>query len=170
MAYYAAMKQVDLSPDSVDPSTWTVPDLFIRFVRAIFELNRGDLKHKGLPSSQQIRALLYLVQHDGTTIKSLAQALGVSEARASRLAEELAEAGHVLHERDLVDRRQVRLCVAPASAVKARAMYAERMGALRSALAGASEAELAVFEYYLRRVVEEFEALAMQVTEPSVSI
>jgi DNA-binding MarR family transcriptional regulator len=149
------------APD--ESGRWIVPELLIRFMRASFELNRRDPKHGGMPSPQQIRAMLFLVHNDGATIKTLAHALSVSEARASRLADELVEAGHVIHERDPEDRRQVRLHVAPASAERARQMYAERMGAVRAALVEASDKELTVFTHYLQRVVEEFEALAARV-------
>jgi DNA-binding MarR family transcriptional regulator len=146
------------APD--EAGRWIVPELMIRFMRASLELNRRDPKQGGMPSPQQIRAMLYLVHNDGATIKSLAHALSLSEARTSRLADELVEAGHVLHERDPADRRQVRLRVAPASAEKAKRMYAERMGAMRAALRDASDEELATFTHYMERIVEEFEALA----------
>jgi len=140
--------------------SWAIPELFIRFIRATYELNRCELRHDGGLPVQQIRALLYLVQHEGATIKELAQALSLSEARTSRLAEELSETDHVLHQRDALDRRQVRLHVTPAAAQKARQMYHERAGALRAALGGASEEEIDIFTRLLARVVLEFEALA----------
>jgi DNA-binding MarR family transcriptional regulator len=123
-------------------------------------LNHCEPRQGGGLSAQQIRTLLYLVHQDGATIKELAQALSLSEARASRLADELVDAGHILHQRDAIDRRQVRLHVAPAAAEKAQRMYRERFGALQAALAGASEQELGVFTHLLGRIVEEFEVLA----------
>lgn len=154
-----------------EPNSWVVPELLIRFMRATFELNRCDMRrtpeHEGGLPVQQIRALLYLVRHEGTTIKELARALSVSEARASRLAEELAEAGHVLHQRDPLDRRQVRLQVAPAAAETAQRMYRERAGALRVALQDASEEEISTFTRLLTRIVDEFEALARHAAEPA---
>jgi len=145
-----------------DASSWTVPELLIRFVRATNELNRCEPRQGGIPSAQQIRSLLFLVHHDGSTIKELAHALCVSEARASRLAEELTERGLVLHERDAGDRRQVRLRVAPTAAENARRIYRERSGALEAAFVGASEEEVRIFKKLLGRVVEEFEGLAVR--------
>jgi DNA-binding MarR family transcriptional regulator len=165
-----AVKESALNPHDAlgppdDAGRWIVPELLIRFMRVSLELNRRASDHGDMPSPQQIRAVLFLVHNDGATIKSLAHALSVSEARASRLADELVELGHVVHERDPDDRRQVLLHVAPASAEKARRMYAERTGAVRAALAGASNEQLAVFSHYLQRIVEEFEALAVRAGE-----
>jgi DNA-binding MarR family transcriptional regulator len=143
-----------------DAGSWAVPELLIRFIRAMYELNRCEPRHEIGLSAQQIRALVYLVHRDGCTIKDLAQALSISEARASRLAEELAEAGHILHQRDAVDRRQVRLHVTPAASEKALRIYRQRTGALDAALAGASQGEIEIFTRLLGRIVEEFETLA----------
>jgi DNA-binding MarR family transcriptional regulator len=145
-----------------DPGSWAVPELLIRFIRATYELNRCEPRHEIGLSAQQIRALLYLVHHDGYTIKDLAQALCISEARASRLAEELAEAGHIVHQRNAADRRQVRLHVTPEASEKARRIYRQRTGAIDAALAGATQAEIDTFTRVLERIVEEFEALAQR--------
>ena len=147
----------------VGPDTWVLPELLIRFVRAVHELNRCEPKHGSGLSAQQIRALLYLVSHPGMTIKELAQALTVSEARASRLVDELAAEGHVSAERDLADRRQVRLHVAPSAAQNARRIHGERKAALESALAGSSETEVKAFLGIMQRIVEEYEALVERV-------
>lgn len=165
------MNEKEFSGGPDKSSSWTVPELLIRFIRATHELNHCEPRHGGGLSAQQIRALLYLVQHDGATIKDLAHALSLSEARASRLADELVETGHVLHQRDVADRRQVRLHVAPAAKETAQRMYRERSGALQAALASASEEELEILTRLLARIVEEFEALALRsaVTRPVVT-
>lgn len=154
------MNRKDIASEGETASSWVVPDLLIRFVRATHDLNRCEPKHGTALSSQQVRALLYLVHHQDCTIKELAHALSVSEARGSRLADELVEAGHVLHERDVLDRRQVRLRVAASAQEKAQQMHSERSHALRGALAGATEKEIEVFTALLARVVAEFEDLA----------
>jgi hypothetical protein len=84
----------------------------------------------------------------------------VSEARASRIAEELAETDNVSHERDPIDRRQVRLHVTPAAKDRALRIYEERTAALHAALADASDTDLKIFARCMERIVEEFEALA----------
>src|SRR5437588_7976747 len=92
-----------------DPASWDVALRMIRFARAVHELERCDPKQASGLSMQQLKALLYLVQSEGSTVKDLAHALSLSEARASRLADELTVSGHALSERNASDRRQVTL-------------------------------------------------------------
>jgi DNA-binding MarR family transcriptional regulator len=163
-----AMRQMTTdmtAPGVEDPASWVIPELLLRFNRAISDLNRCEPRHEGGLSTQQIRALLYFVHHDGRTIKELAHALSVSEARASRLADELSASGHVVSQRDSADRRQVRLYATPAASQKARRIYRQRMSALEGALGGASAEELEIFTRLLGGVVEQFEQLARQASE-----
>ncbi|GAC1474457.1 MAG: hypothetical protein PVSMB7_29510 [Chloroflexota bacterium] len=154
----------------VEHDNFRVPELLIRFVRATHEMNRCEPAHGEGLSAQQIRALLYLIQHQGSTVKELSSALSVSEARASRLADAMVESGHVVHERDTIDRRLVRLHVTPLSADRARHIYRERTGALHAALADASERDIAVFTRLLARVVNEWEALARRSADQSAKL
>src|SRR5579884_987629 len=86
-----------------------VASRIIRFARAIHELERCDPKQASGLSMQQLKALLFLIQGEGSTVKEVARALSLSEARASRLADELTVSGHVISDRNPSDRRQVRL-------------------------------------------------------------
>jgi DNA-binding MarR family transcriptional regulator len=146
--------------EGISDEHWAIPELIIRFLRAAHELNRCAPPGGPLLTPQQIRGLLYLVQHPGSTLKELAEALSLSETRASRLVEELVTSGHVLRERDVSDRRQVRLRVTVSSSAHARHLYQQRWGALQAALAGASREDVAVFTRLLGRVVEELELVA----------
>jgi DNA-binding MarR family transcriptional regulator len=151
--------------EMVAEDSWKLPELLIRFMRATHELDRCEPEGQGL-TAQQVRALVYLAHHDGATVKSLAEALSISEPRASRLSDELVDLGHLIRNRDGADRRQVRLNVAPQSAERARRMYRERAGAVQAALEGISEEEIRIATRVLERIVEEFEALVRPATEP----
>jgi DNA-binding MarR family transcriptional regulator len=146
--------------EGISDEQWAIPELIIRFLRAAHELNRCAPPGSPMLTPQQIRGLLYLVQHAGSTLKELAEALTLSETRASRLIEELVSSGHVLRERDVGDRRQVRLYVTPASSTHARRLYQQRWGALQAALSGTSREDVAVFARIFGRVVEELELVA----------
>jgi DNA-binding MarR family transcriptional regulator len=104
--------------------------------------------------------MVFLIHHPGPTLKELAEALSLSETRASRLIDELEELGHVRRDRDAIDRRQIRLHVTPASEARAREMYRTRWNALQAALTGATPDEIAAFTRIFSRIVEEFEAIA----------
>jgi DNA-binding MarR family transcriptional regulator len=146
--------------EGISDESWTIPELVIRFLRAAHELNRCAPSGSPSLTPQQIRAVLYLVSHPDSTLKVLADALSLSETRASRLVEELVLAGHVVRERGLQDRRQVRLQVTPATSAHAHRMYEQRHGALQRALAGASPEELATFTRIFGRLVEQLESIA----------
>ncbi len=158
--YYRDMNtQTSLSGTS-NPASWDVALHMIRFVRAMHELERCDPKQASGLSMQQLKALLYLVQREGSTVKKLAHALSLSEARASRLADELTVSGHVLSERNPSDRRQVRLQATAVGASKANLVFGQRLGALEVALKGVSERDMDAFMLVLDRIVVQMEALA----------
>ncbi len=141
-------------------ASWDVASHMIRFARAMHELERCDPKQASGLSMQQLKALLYLVQREGSTVKDLAHALSLSEARASRLADELTVSGHVLSERNPSDRRQVRLRATAVGASKANLVFGQRIGALEAALDGVSQRDMDAFLFVLDRVVVQLEALA----------
>jgi DNA-binding MarR family transcriptional regulator len=140
--------------------SWDVASRMIRFARALHELERCDPKQASGLSMQQLKALLYLVRSEGSTVKELARALSLSEARASRLADELTVSGHVLGERNPLDRRQVRLRATPLGASKANLVFGQRLRALDAALEGVSERDLDAFMQVLDRIVVQLEVLA----------
>lgn len=143
-----------------DPLSWDVALHMIRFARALHELERCDPKQASGLSMQQLKALLYLVQREGSTVKELAHALSLSEARASRLADELTVSGHVLGERNPADRRQVRLRATAVGASKANLVFGQRIRALEAAVEGVSDRDMDAFLLVLDRIVVQMEALA----------
>jgi DNA-binding MarR family transcriptional regulator len=160
---YDGRVKIDTLPDSSShPASADVASLVIRFARALHDLERCDPKQAPGLSMQQLKALLYLVQSDGSTIKELARALSLSEARASRLAEELTVGGHVVGYRDPQDRRQVRLRATAMGASKAKLVYGKRMKALDAALDGVSGRDMDAFLLVLDRIVVQLESLAAQ--------
>ena len=146
--------------DTSNGVSWDVASRMIRFTRAMHELERCDPKQASGLSMQQLKALLYLVRSEGSTVKDLARALSLSEARASRLADELTVSGHVVGERNPLDRRQVRLQATPLGASKANLVFGQRLGALDAALEGVSERDLDAFMQVLDRIVVQLEDLA----------
>jgi DNA-binding MarR family transcriptional regulator len=162
MVYDTPVKIDTLPGHTSNPASAAVAAHVIRFARALHELERCDPKQAPGLSIQQLKALLFLVQSDGSTIKDLARALSLSEARASRLAEELTVSGHVVGDRDPEDRRQVRLQATAMGASKAKLVYGKRMKALETALDGVSERDMDAFLLVLDRIVVQLEDLAAQ--------
>jgi DNA-binding MarR family transcriptional regulator len=146
------------------PVSWDVASHVIRFARAVHELERCDPKQASGLSMQQLKALLYLVQSESSTVKELAHALSLSEARASRLADELTVSGHAVSERNTSDRRQVTLRATEMGAAKANLVFGQRIAALDTALEGVSQRDMKAFLFVLDRVVVQLEALAERVS------
>jgi DNA-binding MarR family transcriptional regulator len=134
--------------------------MLARFVKTMHEVERCNPKQASGYSVQQMRGLLFLARSEGSTIKQLAEALSVSEARASRLAEELTLMGKIEGRRDSVDRRHVRLYATPAGAATARRILGQRLEALDTALTGVPAGEVEAFMSVLDRVVDQMEQLA----------
>ena len=160
---YDTRVKIDTAPgDTSNPVSAEVASYMIRFVRALHELERCEPNHSPGLSMQQLKALLYLVQREGSTVKELAWALSLSEARASRLADELTVSGHVVGDRDPLDRRQVRLRPTAEGAAKAKLVVGQRMKALEAALDGVSRQDVDAFLLVLDRIVAQLEDLAQK--------
>ena len=90
----------------------------------------------------------------------LAGRLGMSPAATTELVDRLERAGHLLRERDLTDRRRVRLV--PSSS--ARTEVIERLGGLLEALdrlaADLTDDEREIVRRYLERAAEAYRAYA----------
>lgn len=160
MVYDTRVKIETPLSDANKPVSWDVASHVIRFARALHELERCDPKQASGLSMQQLKALLYLIRSEGSTVKEMARALSLSDARASRLADELTVSGHVISDRNPSDRRQVRLHATTLGASKANLVFGQRIRALEAALDGVSERDKDAFLVVLDRIVAEFEALA----------
>jgi DNA-binding MarR family transcriptional regulator len=158
--YYKDMNDQLTTPADGSPAAWDVAQMLVRFVKAMHEIERCNPKQESGLSVQQLRGLLHLARSDGSTIKQLAEALSVSEARASRLAEELTLIGKIESRRDSTDRRHVRLYATASGAEKARRILGQRLEALDTALSGVPVGEIDAFMDVLGRIVDQMECLA----------
>jgi DNA-binding MarR family transcriptional regulator len=148
------------APAGVSSRAWDVAQTLSRFVRAMHEIERCNPKQESGLSVQQLRGLLFLATSDGSTIKQLSEALSLSEARASRLAEELTLLGKIECRRDSADRRHVRLYATLSGAEKARRILGQRLEALDTALAGIPAGEIEAFKSVLVCIADQMECLA----------
>jgi DNA-binding MarR family transcriptional regulator len=111
-------------------------------------------------SPHAIRAAIHLYQHGELTVGQLGRDLGISRGWASRVVEELDLAGYLERERRLDDRRVVKIRLRPASVEEVERAYRWRGDAVEAALAPFDDAERAVIQRFLRRVVDEMRAAA----------
>lgn len=111
-------------------------------------------------SPHAIRAAIHLYQHGELTIGQLGRSLGISRGWASRVVEELELAGYVERERQPNDRRVVKVRLRPTSLGEVERAYRGQAEAVDAALAPFDDAERAVIQDFLRRVVAELRAVA----------
>jgi DNA-binding MarR family transcriptional regulator len=108
-------------------------------------------------SPHAVRAAIHLTTHGEATVGSLADGLGISQGWASRIAEEMERAGHLVRARDPMDRRVVRLRLSP-SAVRAMERTSNWRGvAVERALEPCTPAERLAIREFLDRVATEME-------------
>jgi DNA-binding MarR family transcriptional regulator len=115
-------------------------------------------------SPHAIRAAIHLYQHGEMTVGELGRGLGISRGWASRVVEELELAGYLERERGLDDRRVVTIRLRPASIAEVERAYRWRGDAVEAALAPFDDAERAVIQQFLRRVVDELRTAATAAT------
>src|SRR5215207_5297820 len=137
-----------------------VSELLLRVILASRAVDRQRPSHAPELTPHAVRATIHLFQHGQGTVGELAEGLGVSMGWASRIADELERVGHILRERDALDRRVVHLRLSPAAASLAEDMYFERGRAVADALAVLKPQEREAVRRFLTRLIDELEALA----------
>jgi DNA-binding MarR family transcriptional regulator len=104
-------------------------------------------------SSHVIRAAIYIYAHGPQTVGQLASGLGVSQGWASRVVNDLEEAGYLARERDEEDRRVVRVSLTPKAVDRVERAYQWRGDAVEVALEGMTDADRGAVAAFLRRFV-----------------
>ena len=107
----------------------------------------------------QVRVLMHLAHNSGHTVSELAESLGISLGWASRIIDELEQGGCVERERDLEDRRVVRLRLSARSQAIADRMFRERGSLVGKALSELAPDERESVARFLRRISTEMENL-----------
>ncbi len=105
-------------------------------------------------ASHVIRAAIHVYTHGPQTIGQLAAGLGVSQGWASRVVDEMEQAGYLARERDPQDRRVVRVSLVPAAVERVERAYTWRGDSVEAALEGLSADERAAVKTFLARFIE----------------
>jgi DNA-binding MarR family transcriptional regulator len=127
--------------------------LLLRIFGAASRADEGETEM----SPHAVRAAIHLMTRGEATIGSLAEGLGISQGWASRVAEEMERAGHLVRERDPHDRRVVRLRLS-ASATEAMERGANwRADAVARALRPLSANDRDLVRRFLERAADEME-------------
>ncbi len=111
-------------------------------------------------SAAQMRAIVHLAEYGPQTMGELARGLAITTPSATGLVGPLVEKGFLQRERDVTDRRVVRVDLTPSARVEAERLLAERREEMATALVGMSEQERAHFVEGLRRLTDVYESRA----------
>jgi len=106
-------------------------------------------------SPQAIRAAVLVYEMEEATVGGIAAGLGISAGWASRLVEELEGRGYVVRERDLADRRVVRIRLSPDAVEDVSRVYRWRDEAVARALDGIDADGRAAVSRFLTALVGE---------------
>jgi DNA-binding MarR family transcriptional regulator len=128
----------------------------VRLLPAAPRHRRTGADQVASPASPQAHALSYLLQHEASTVGELAAAIGVSVGWASRVADDLVQAGMAERVRDAFDRRVVRLQLTSAARLRGLEVSRERAAAVREALSPTSADERATIMAFLRRLADAY--------------
>jgi DNA-binding MarR family transcriptional regulator len=110
------------------------------------------LPNLGPVSGHALRAAIHVYQHGERTVGQIASGLGISYGWASRVVEELETVGYVIRERDLEDRRVVRVRLNPNAMQEVRRALRWRAEAVATALEPLSESERDAVRKFLKNV------------------
>ncbi len=148
--------------------SWEMFGLFVNAMLADVAVMRAG-PPSGVPSKispKLVRALLYLAQRGGCsmTVGELSEGLGVSLGWASRVADELVIAGLLNRVRDDRDRRIVQLRLTERATVISSRLWSDREGSIIAALGEAAPDERQAIARFLRRLTEELERHASELS------
>jgi DNA-binding MarR family transcriptional regulator len=139
---------------SKEEQVQTIVELFAR-------LQRPGLKQawRQLGLSRAQAGLLYLLSyHQNSSVKQVADFLGVSKSAVSQLADPLIDKKLIGREIDKTDRRIVRLSLSPEGSKLLKQMTKHKLSDLRSAVDTLNEREIDTLYRLLNKAVDSFES------------
>jgi DNA-binding MarR family transcriptional regulator len=157
-------------PGAASDTTLETSRLLVEFLHAAYATRRMDADADGNNadganngtgrhgtesadvSSHAVRAAIHIYQHGERTVGQLATGLGISYGWASRVVEELENAGYAIRQRDADDRRVVRVRLNPDKSEEVERAYQWRGPTVAAALDPLTAPEREAVRMFLRRL------------------
>jgi DNA-binding MarR family transcriptional regulator len=139
-----------------------IAELMLRFVVAFHSLNAHQPCQGPAMSPRHARTIMHLARFPRRTMGELAEGLDISLSWASRIVDDLVDAGRVERVRDPDDRRVIHVRLTAAARDIAEHMLRERGQLVADALAILSPSDRPAVLRFLRRLIPGVEALASQ--------
>jgi len=125
--------------------------------RAVQQSMPEDARREGV-SAAQVKALVHLAEYGPQTMSRLAEGLAITTPSATGLINPLVDMGFVVRERDLQDRRVVRVALSEQAALLAREILERQRRDVAEALSGMTPQEQQIFLEGLGRLVQVYGA------------
>lgn len=109
----------------------------------------------GPPTVSQVRAVLYLFDHESVPVGELAEALELSRSAATELIDRLVERGMVTRAPNAEDRRQVMVTLTPKAREKSRHVQTVRLERLIRVISSLEPDERQGFVHGMMRLADE---------------
>ncbi|MDR3615041.1 MAG: MarR family transcriptional regulator [Candidatus Obscuribacterales bacterium] len=147
------LKQTNKS--AIDDRAWRLFGSLLSFISADIGMFKSKEKPKFAP--HVVRSLLSLAHRtDATSLSALAQILGVSLPRASRICEDLVKEGFVTRDRSEHDRREVMLHLTNEANKFNASLWKERKPPLAATMEEFSEEEIQIIERFLQSLAQNY--------------
>jgi DNA-binding MarR family transcriptional regulator len=155
----------------VSEATLETSRLLVEFLHTAYATRNQDEsdRHDDIPgavSTHAVRAAIHVYQHGQRTVGQLASGLGISYGWASRVAEELENAGYIVRQRDADDRRIVRVRLNPSALAVVERAYQWRGPTVGEALEPLSVSERDAVRLFLRRLTDLLRAASLADPDP----
>lgn len=145
----------DTSTRSDDERAWTLFGTLLAFISADIGMHKAKEKPKFAP--HVVRSLLVLAhQPEFITLSTLAQSLGVSLPRASRICDDLVAEGFLSRQRSEVDRRELRLKLTRKAERFNADLWQVRKTPLTAAMSDFSAGEIATVKKFLETLARNY--------------
>ncbi len=119
-----------------------------------FKAPHGSMMPKVTPA--QWNALFYIAETKGSTVKEVAQVLGVTSSAATQLIEGLVREGHVVRTQSKEDRRRARLELSKKSRRQVVALQKSTCRALAKLFEVLSDREFAHYLQLHKKIIDRF--------------
>lgn len=154
-------EQESKAPEFDDPESWEIFGLLLSFVSADIGIMRAQGVTKPPVSPKLVTAVFVLaLQRDSITVSKLAEGLGVSLARASRVVDDLVKEGLLIRDRSEEDRRELQLRLTPVAMNLSNSLWDHRKIAIRRTLNEFSKQELGVVRRFFASIVNSYQSAA----------
>jgi DNA-binding MarR family transcriptional regulator len=140
-----------------DDESWLIFGLILNFISADIGMTKVELGDKPPFPVKFIRAMMLLAhESESITVSRLAEGLGVSMPRASRIADDLVREGMLIRDRSEQDRRELQLTLTPKARKFTSLIWQQRRSAIHRTLNQFDAGELLAVKKFFTALTDSY--------------